>query len=147
MAELTYTGGAYVHGRSDNTLKPGGVRIGISEIYAVCETYPEFEDFLVFGADNEGDEEVVLCLKLTEGADVSRDTLTSLRKDIRTQASPRHVPARIHLVSDVPYTINGKRVESAARTTLAGLPVKNIGSLANPQCLDEYKSLTRDAAL
>jgi acetoacetyl-CoA synthetase len=147
VAELTFNGSGYVHGRSDNTLKPGGVRIGISEIYAVCETYAQFEDFLVFGADHEGDEEVVLCLKPVDGQDISSATLAALRKDIRNQASPRHVPARIHLVQEVPYTINGKRVESAARTTLAGQPVKNIGSLANPQCLDEYKTLTRDAAL
>lgn len=147
VAELTYTGSGYVHGRSDNTLKPGGVRIGISEIYAVCERYALFDDFLVFGADHEGDEEVVLCLKLAEGADVTSEVLTALRKDIRSQASPRHVPARIHLVQEVPYTINGKRVESAARTTLAGLPVKNVGSLANPLCLEEYKALTRGTAL
>ncbi len=147
VAELTYAGSGYVHGRSDNTLKPGGVRIGTSEIYAVCEKYIQFEDFVVFGAVHDGDEEVVLCLKPADGAAISKDTLNALRMDIRTQASPRHVPARIHLVRDVPYTINGKRVESAARTTVAGLPVKNLGSLANPQCLEEYRTLRREAAL
>ncbi|MEQ8652708.1 MAG: acetoacetate--CoA ligase [Kiloniellales bacterium] len=147
VAEMTYTGGGYVHGRSDNTLKPGGVRIGISEIYAVCERYAEFEDFLVFGADHEGDEEVVLCLKPAEGADITADLVESLRRDIRKNASPRHVPARVHLVRDVPYTINGKRVEGAARTTLAGGRVKNLGSIANAACLEEYETLSRDAAL
>ena len=147
VAEMTDTGGGFVHGRSDNTLKPGGVRIGISEIYAVCETYAELDDFLVFGAVHDGDEEVVLCLKPAENTLIGADLLQALRRDIRNQASPRHVPARIHLVSDVPYTINGKRVESAARTTVAGLPVKNLGSLANPACLEEYKTLDREQAL
>lgn len=147
VAELTYTGGGIVHGRSDNTLKPGGVRIGISEIYAVCESYSQFEDYLVFGAMHEGDEEVVLCLKPADDAKVTPDLIKSLRQDIRSQASPRHVPARIHLVSDVPYTVNGKRVESAARTTLAGEKVKNLGSIANPHCLEEYKALDRNQSL
>lgn len=147
VAELTFHGSGYIHGRSDNTLKPGGVRIGISEIYAVCERYSQFEDYLVFGVTHDGDEEVVLCLKPAEGTQISSEILKSLRADIRSHASPRHVPARIHLVHEVPYTINGKRVESAARTSIAGLPVKNIGSLANPHCLEEYKALKRESAL
>ncbi|MFV1875789.1 acetoacetate--CoA ligase [Nioella sp.] len=147
VAELTCTGGGYVHGRSDNTLKPGGVRIGISEIYAVCETYPEIDDFLVFGASHEGDEEVVLCLKPSGGSTIDGDVITRIRRQIRNEASPRHVPARIHLVADIPYTINGKRVEGAARTTVAGGVVKNLGSIANPACLEEYKILRREEAL
>lgn len=147
VAELTHTGGGYVHGRSDNTLKPGGVRIGISEIYAVCEACPELADFLVFGAEHAGDEEVVLCLKPAEGAEVTTELVRRIRGQIRTHASPRHVPARIHVVKDVPYTINGKRVEAAARTTVAGGEVRNLGSLANPGCLDEYRALARKDAL
>lgn len=147
VAELTHTGGGYVHGRSDNTLKPGGVRIGISEIYAVCETYPELNDYLVFGAAHDGDEEVVLCLKPAEGVQIADDLVKRIRMQIRSQASPRHVPARVHVVRDVPYTINGKRVEGAARTTVAGGVVKNLGSIANPDCLEEYKSLRREDAL
>ena len=147
VAELTCTGGGYVHGRSDNTLKPGGVRIGISEIYAVCETYPELEDFLVFGANHEGDEEVVLAIKPAEGHEIAPDLLKRLRGDIRRTASPRHVPARVHLVSAVPYTINGKRVEGAARTTINGGKVKNLGSIANPECLQEFTNLKREDAL
>ena len=147
VAELTHTGGGFVHGRSDNTLKPGGVRIGISEIYAVCETYPELDDFLVFGASHEGDEEVVLCLKPTEGSEITAGLVKHIRDHIRTAASPRHVPVRVHVVSDVPYTINGKRVEGAARTTVAGGQVKNLGSIANPDCLEQYKSLRREDTL
>jgi acetoacetyl-CoA synthetase len=147
IAELTATGGGYVHGRSDNTLKPGGVRIGSSEIYAICEKYDEIEDCLVFGAIHEGDEEVVLCLKPADGAVISEDLVRDLRGRIRAEASPRHVPARVHLVREIPYTINGKRVEGAARTVAAGETVKNIGSLANPDCLAEYGALRRENAL
>ncbi|WP_419908349.1 acetoacetate--CoA ligase [Hoeflea sp.] len=146
VAELTPDGGAYVHGRSDNTLKPGGVRIGSSEIYAVCESLSEVEDALVFGADHQGDEEVVLCLKPAGGQSISGTTVEELRRRIRSEASPRHVPARIHVVSDIPYTINGKRVEGAARTVVAGGQVKNLGSLANPACLEEYRLLKRKNA-
>ncbi|WP_299949484.1 acetoacetate--CoA ligase [uncultured Ruegeria sp.] len=147
VAEMTHTGGGYVHGRSDNTLKPGGVRIGISEIYAVCETYSEVQDFLAFGADRDGDEEVVLAIQPVNGAAITPDLIRRIRGDIRTQASPRHVPARIHLVSAVPYTINGKRVEGAARTTVNGGTVRNLGSLANPECLKEFSALRREDAL
>ena len=147
VAEMTHTGGAYVHGRSDNTLKPGGVRIGISEIYAVCESYTELEDFLVFGANHNGDEEVVLALKPTAGASIDGDFVKRLRTDIRKQASPRHVPAQIHLVSDIPYTINGKRVEGAARAVINGGDVKNLDSIRNPECLTEYGTMQRENAL
>ena len=146
IAEMTVAGGAYIYGRSDDTLKPGGVRIGISEIYVVCESYPELEDFLVFGANHEGDEEVVLAIKPAEGATIDTALVKRLRSEIRTKASPRHVPARIHLVDDVPYTINGKRVESAVRALMNGNPVKNLGSIRNPESLDQYKTIKRGDA-
>ncbi len=147
VAELTYSGGGYVHGRSDNTLKPGGVRIGISEIYAVCETFPELEDFLVFGADYDGNEEVVLAIKPSNDSALSSELVKRLRREIRSHASPRHVPSRIHSVRGIPYTINGKRVEGAARTVVNGGRVKNLGSIANPDCLNEYAALKREDAL
>lgn len=147
VAEIRPLGGAIVHGRSDNTLKPGGVRIGISEIYAVCERQRALEDFLVFGAAHEGDEEVVLALKPVPGVAINAELVALLRTQIRAEASPRHVPARVHVVADIPYTINGKRVEGAARTALAGGVVKNLSSLANPECLDEYRALDREASL
>ncbi len=147
IAEMTATGGGIVHGRSDSTLKPGGVRIGTSEIYAVCERFPEIDDCIVFGADHEGDEEIVLCLKPANGAVIAAPLVDGLRKTIRADISPRHVPARVHVVSDVPLTINGKRVESAARTACAGGEVKNLASLQNPECLDAYRALRREEAL
>ncbi len=147
IAEMTISGGAYVHGRSDSTLNPGGVRIGISEIYAVCERHPEIEDYVVFGARTADDEEIVLALKPAEAANIDAELVRRLRADIRRDASPRHVPARIHVVSAIPYTINGKRVESAARMAANGDAVRNLGSLANPECLDEFAGLSRKGAL
>jgi acetoacetyl-CoA synthetase len=147
VAELTIHGGGIVHGRSDNTLKPGGVRIGTAEIYAAVEAFPQVEDCLVFGAIHEGDEEVVLCIKPKPDAQINVTCIAEIRAAIRAQASPRHVPQRVHIVRDIPYTINGKRVEGAARAVLAGGQVKNLGSLANPQCLDEFRALDRSAAL
>ncbi len=146
VAEMTPHGSAVIYGRSDTTLKPGGVRIGTAEIYATCELFPEIDDCLVFGAPVPGDEEIVLCVKLKDDAGLSADFAREIRRRIRDMASPRHVPHRIHAVSAIPYTLNGKRVEGAARTILEGGVVKNMGSLANPECLDEYRSLDRSAA-
>jgi len=146
VAEMTAHGSGIIHGRSDTTLKPGGVRIGTAEIYTACETFAEIEDCLVFGAPVEGDEEIVLCVKLNEGFGLTSELAARIRRAIREGASPRHVPHRIHAVQAVPYTLNGKRVEGAARTTLEGKPVKNIASLANPACLEEYRALDRSKA-
>lgn len=146
IAEMTPYGSAVIYGRSDTTLKPGGVRIGTAEIYAACELFAEIEDCLVFGAPVTDDEEIVLCLKLKDDAPLSSDFAKKIRQKIREMASPRHVPHRIHAVNAVPYTLNGKRVEGAARTVMEGGVVKNIGSLANPECLDEYRALVRSAA-
>ncbi|MEO9337636.1 acetoacetate--CoA ligase [Mesorhizobium sp. SB112] len=146
VAELTPNGSAVIYGRSDTTLKPGGVRIGTAEIYAACEYFKEIEDCLVFGAPISGDEEIVLCIKLKDDVALSPELAKNIRSRIREQASPRHVPHRIHAVHAVPYTLNGKRVEGAARTVLEGGVVKNLGSLANPECLTEYGALDRSHA-
>jgi len=146
VAEMTPHGSGIIHGRSDTTLKPGGVRIGTAEIYAACEDFAEIEDCLVFGAPVEGDEEIVLCVKLNDGFELTPEFAAQIRRAIREGASPRHVPHRIHAVRAVPYTLNGKRVEGAARTTLEGKPVKNMASLANPACLEEYRALDRSKA-
>lgn len=146
VAELTITGGAVVHGRSDSTLKPGGVRIGSAEIYAACETIPAIVDCIVFGAQHDGDEEVVLCVKLVAGKTLDADLCQIIRKAIRDTASPFHVPKQIHQVADIPYTLNGKRVEGAIRAVVAGQAVKNKSSLTNPGCLTEFAQLDRSAA-
>jgi acetoacetyl-CoA synthetase len=141
LAGQNYHGGVVIYGRTDTTLKPGGVRIGTAEIYRVIDTQPEIEDCVVFGRPVGDDEEIVLCVVMKEGCKLDAVLIERLRAEVRLKASPRHVPRRIHQVSAVPYTINGKRVEGAARSTVAGVPVKNLGSLANPQCLDEYAAL------
>lgn len=146
VAEMTIHGSAIIYGRSDTTLKPGGVRIGTAEIYAACEAFEAIDDCVVFGAPIDGDEEVVLCLKLREGQSLTPDLARRIRLAIRSAASPRHVPHRIHAVTAIPYTLNGKRVEGAARTAVAGGVVKNMGSLANPESLDEFRALDRSAA-
>ena len=147
LAELTIHGTGVIYGRTDTTLKPGGVRIGTAEIYAITETFPEVADLLVFGAAVPGDEEVVLCIVPAEGSTIDRAFATRLRAAVRERASPRHVPHRIHAVATVPYTINGKRVEGAARSVVTGLAVKNLGSLANPECLAIFAALKREDAL
>lgn len=134
-------GTAVIHGRSDCTLNPGGVRIGTADIYNVCERFPELEDCIVFGRPVAGDEEIVLCLKLAEGKLSSPDLARAIRERIRAECSPRHVPAAIYAVGDIPYTLNGKRVEGAARSMVAGLEVRNMASLANAACLTEYGEL------
>src|SRR5690606_31088108 len=141
LAEQTARGTVIIYGRTDTTLKPGGVRIGTAEIYRVVEAFPEIQDCLVFGRQVGGDEEIVLCVVLQDNQVLDEALKKRLRADIRHKASPRHVPAAIHQVSAVPYTSNGKRVEGAARSMVAGKHVKNIGSLANPACLDEYAAL------
>jgi acetoacetyl-CoA synthetase len=146
IAEMTIHGSAIIYGRSDTTLKPGGVRIGTAEIYAACEVFDEIDDCVVFGAPIDGDEEVVLCVKMKDGSMLTSDLASRIRGSIRSYGSPRHVPHRIHAVSAIPYTLNGKRVEGAARTVVAGGVVKNIGSLANPESLDEFRTLERGAA-
>ncbi len=147
LAELTIWGSGIIYGRTDTTLKPGGVRIGTAEIYAIVEAFPEVADLLVFGAAVPGDEEVVLCVVPSEGAVVDREVAKRIRGTVRERASPRHVPHRIHVVAAVPYTINGKRVEGAARSMMAGHPVKNIGSLSNPDCLAIYAALKPEDSL
>lgn len=141
LAEQTDHGTVIIYGRTDTTLKPGGVRIGTAEIYRVVEAQPEIQDAIVFGFPVDGDEEIVLCLQLKDGIALD-DALTSrIRKEILHKASPRHVPRRVVQVDGIPYTLNGKRVEGAAKSTAMGLPVKNIGSILNPQTLGQYGRL------
>jgi acetoacetyl-CoA synthetase len=147
LAEQTIFGSAVIYGRTDTTLKPGGVRIGTAEIYATVERFHEIEDCLVFGAPVSNDEEIVLCLKPAGGGIVDVDLASRIRRAIRVAASPRHVPHRIHQIPAVPYTLNGKRVEGAARSTMIGELVKNRDSLSNPETLDFFRTLSRDNAL
>jgi len=140
-AELTEHGGVIIYGRSDATLNPGGVRIGTAEIYRVVETLPGIRDSLVVGQDWEDDVRVILFVVLNEGVDLTEERKTGIKKAIREQCSPRHVPARILRVSDIPHTLNGKKVELAVRKIIHGEPVLNRDALANPDALDLYRDM------
>ncbi len=139
---ITSNGGIKMHGRSDATLNPGGVRIGTAEIYRSIETLPEIVDSLVIGQPWNHDERVILFLKLAAGYQLSDDLIHNVRTVIKTQCSPRHVPQKIIKVNDIPYTINGKKVELAVKNILCGKEVTNTDALKNPEALDEYKSLS-----
>jgi acetoacetyl-CoA synthetase len=141
FAEWTEHGGMIIHGRSDATLNPGGVRIGTGEIYRQVEQVPEVIEALAIGQDFDGDVRVVLFVRLRAGAQLDEPLLKRIRTQIRTGASPRHVPARIVAVGDIPRTKSGKIVELAVREVVHGRPVKNIEALANPAALDLFRDL------
>ena len=138
---LTETGGMIMHGRSDATLNPGGVRIGSAELYRVVETLPEIADSIAVGQCWLGDERVILFVKLATGVTCSGELKEKIRRQIRENLSPRHVPAKIIPVEDIPYTINMKKVELAVRSVIHGEEIGNRDALANPQALDLYRNL------
>ena len=138
---LTETGGMVIHGRSDATLNPGGVRIGTAEVYRLVETFPEIADSLAVGQRWEGDERVILFVRMKEGRELTEEVRERLRRAIRENVSPRHVPARIVAVADIPCTINLKKVELAVKKVIHGEPVKNRDALANPEALELYRDL------
>ncbi|MBF0528678.1 MAG: hypothetical protein HQK55_05290 [Deltaproteobacteria bacterium] len=139
--EITPEGGVIIYGRSDATLNPGGVRIGTADIYSVIETMPEILDSLVVGQDWDNDVRVVLFVKLKEDVQLSDILVKRIKTAIKENTSPRHVPAKILAITDIPYTINMKKVELAVRNVIHGLPVTNRDALANPQALDLYMDL------
>jgi len=140
-AELTEHGGLIIYGRSDATLNPGGVRIGTAEIYRQVEKLPEIIESVAVGQDWRGDVRVILFVRLREGLQLDTALATKIKKTIRDNTSPRHVPAKIIAVPDIPRTISGKITELAVRNVIHGRPVKNTDALANPQSLQHYKNL------
>ncbi|MEX2629733.1 MAG: acetoacetate--CoA ligase [Tistlia sp.] len=139
FVELTEHGGLVIYGRSDAVLNPGGVRIGTAEIYRQVEKLPEVLESIVIGQNWEGDVRVVLFVKLAEGAVLDEELAGRIKKTIRSGASPRHVPARILAVPDIPRTRSGKIVELAVRDVVHGRPIKNQEALANPEALEAYR--------
>jgi len=137
--EETEHGGIVIYGRSDAVLNPGGVRIGTAEIYRQVEQLDEVVESLVIGQDWEGDVRVVLFVKLKEGVPLSDELMASIRKRIRDNTTPRHVPAKILQVPDIPRTKSGKIVELAVRDLVHGRPVKNLEALANPEALSHFR--------
>jgi acetoacetyl-CoA synthetase len=141
FAEWTEHGGIVIYGRSDATLNPGGVRIGTAEIYNQVEQMPEVLEALCVGQDFDDDVRVVLFVRLAPGVALDDDLEKRIRTKVRTGASPRHVPARIVAVADIPRTKSGKITELAVREVIHGRPVKNKEALANPEALDLYRDL------
>ena len=137
--ELTDHDGMIIFGRSDAVLNPGGVRIGTAEIYRQVEQLDEVEEGLVIGQEWEGDTRVVLFVRLREGLELDDALVDRIRIQIRQNASPRHVPAKILQVPDLPRTISGKITELAVREIIHGRPVRNTDAMANPQALEHYK--------
>ncbi len=139
--KITESGGAIISGRSDTTLNPGGVRIGTAEIYRSVENIPEIRDAIVVGRPNAGDIDVVLCIKLNEGICLDSKLSDKIKALIRLKNTPRHVPKYIFEVTDIPYTISGKKVEKAILSTILGREIKNMDALVNPESLKEYSNL------
>ena len=134
-------GGVKIFGRSDATLNPGGVRIGTAEIYRIVEGFSEIADSLVVGQDWEGDERIILFVKLAEGVSFSKILSGSISDAIRKNCSPRHVPEKILETKDIPYTISGKKVEIAVRKIISGEDINHRDALSNPESLDFYIDL------
>lgn len=140
-AEITEHDGLVIHGRSDAVLNPGGVRIGTAEIYRQVEKVEQVLESIAIGQDWEGDVRVVLFVRLRDGVALSDELQAQIRQVIRANTTPRHVPAKIIAVADIPRTISGKIVELAVRNVVHGKPVKNTDALANPQALELYRDL------
>jgi acetoacetyl-CoA synthetase len=139
-AELTENDGLIIYGRSDATLNPGGVRIGTAEIYRAVEGLDEIADSAVVGQEWNGDTRVLLFVKLRDGFALDEALAEKIKSRIRRYATPRHVPAKIVEVTDVPYTVNGKKMELAIANVIHGRPVKNLGAAANPGALDQFRN-------
>lgn len=140
-AEQTPTGGLIIHGRSDAVLNPGGVRIGTAEIYRQVEKVEQVLESIAIGQEWDGDVRVVLFVRLRDGVTLDETLQKQICQVIRANTTPRHVPARIIAVADIPRTISGKIVELAVRNVVHGKPVKNTDALANPQALELFRDL------
>ncbi len=140
-AERKKNGGYIIYGRSDATLNPGGVRLGTAEIYSVVEKFNNIKESIVVSQSWDNDVRIVLFLVLNKPNSLDNIFIQKLKKTIRSEASPRHVPAKIIEVTDIPRTKNGKIVELAVKNIIEGNKIKNIQALANPNILKEYKDL------
>jgi acetoacetyl-CoA synthetase len=139
FAVLTARGGLVILGRSDAVLNPGGVRIGTAEIYRQVEKLDEILESIAIGQEWDNDVRVVLFVRLRPGVTLDATLERRIRDVIRNNTTPRHVPARIVAVDDIPRTISGKIVELAVREVVHGRPVKNTDALANPAALEQFR--------
>ena len=138
-ARLTPHGGVVIYGRSDATLNPGGVRIGTAEIYRQVEKLDEVLESLCVGQDWDGDVRVVLFVVLRDGVELDEERIAKIRSQVRANATPRHVPAKVLAVPELPRTVSGKITELAVRDVIHGRPVKNTSALANPEALEHFR--------
>ncbi|HEY5887427.1 MAG TPA: acetoacetate--CoA ligase [Acidimicrobiales bacterium] len=141
FAAWTEHGGLVIHGRSDATLNPGGVRIGTAEIYRQVEQVPEVAEAIAVGQETEGDTRIVLFVVLRDGEHLDDDLRDRIRRQIRANTTPRHVPAKVIAVPEIPRTRSGKITELAVRAVIHGDEVGNVEALANPEALDHYRDL------
>ncbi|RDH44324.1 acetoacetate--CoA ligase [Zooshikella ganghwensis] len=139
FGEITEHGGVVIHGRADAVLNPGGVRIGTAEIYRQVEAIPEVLECIAVCQDWQGDSRIVLFVKLKPALSLSDDLVNTIKQTIRQNTTPRHVPAKVLQVNDIPRTRSGKIVEVAVRETIHDRPVKNTDALANPEALEYFK--------
>lgn len=139
-AQITEHGGLIIYGRSDTLLKPGGIRIGTAEIYREVEQFSEILESIAIGQTYKDDVRIVLFVKMRENCMLTDELVAKIRQAIKTQLSPHHVPAKILAVPDIPRTVSGKIVELAVQNVVAGRPVKNIDSLANPEALEYFRN-------
>ena len=140
MAKITKHGGLVIYGRSDAVLNPGGVRIGTAEIYRPLDKIHEIVESVVIGQPWLDDVRIILFVKLREHIILDEALKLKIKQTIRSEASPRHVPAKILAVPDIPRTINEKIVEIAVRQCVNGEAIENLGSLANPQALEYFRN-------
>ncbi|HEY3698359.1 MAG TPA: acetoacetate--CoA ligase, partial [Spongiibacteraceae bacterium] len=145
-AEETEHGGLVIHGRSDAVLNPGGVRIGTAEIYRQVERMEEVLESIAIGQNWNGDVRVVLFVRLRDCIALNDELQARIRHTIRIHTSPRHVPAKIIAVPDIPRTISGKIAELAVRNVVHHQPIKNTDALANPEALEYFRNLAELAA-
>ena len=141
FAKITDNGGFIIYGRSDTTLNPGGVRLGTAEIYSVVEKFKEIKESIVIGQAWNNDIRIILFVVFNKGYELNQNIKEKIRKEIRFNASPRHVPSKIISILDIPKTKNGKLVELAVKQTVEGETIKNLEALANPDSLQQFKNI------
>ncbi len=141
FAEITKTGGFIIHGRSDTTLNPGGVRLGTAEIYSEVEKFKEIKESIVVGQSWDNDIRIILFIVMQPKYNLSENLINKIKIDIRKNASPRHVPNKVIEVKDIPRTKSGKIVELAVKNVIEGISIKNREALTNPEALKQFKNL------
>jgi len=141
FAKITRNGGFIIFGRSDTTLNPGGVRLGTAEIYSVVEKFEEIQESIVIGQSWKNDIRIILFVVLNSGYSLTNEIKDKIKKAIRSDASPRHVPSKIIAISEIPKTKNGKLVELAVKQSIEGERIKNLEALANPDSLKQFKNI------